>query len=124
MTMRTKTDADAVALEAVVESAPRLLLRIPGIRQSWQHIDCDGFGEAPPVPFMRRTTTGADNGEVGEWAEWSLGFTVAGDPVALPFGDPTASYQAIVDKGWTYQQLLDWKSAGATTYVQVLRGGF
>lgn len=122
LTVRTRTDDEAVDLEAVIEAAPRPLLRIPGIRQPWRYVDCAGFSETQTVHFTRPAGDAA--GSVGDWADWELSLTTAGDPVAKPFGDPSASYQALVDSGKTYQQLLDWKGAGATTYLDVLRGGF
>ena len=54
--------------------------------------------------------------------------TVAGDPPAVPFGDPTASYDLLLSPDGsttrTYQQQLDWKRPGGTTYLEWLKGGF
>lgn len=125
--VRTRTEAAADALADVLEAQTRLLLRIPGVgaRRSWQHVDVSGVSEDPAVHFTPETAAADD---VGWWLVHDIACTVAGDPPAVPFGDPTASYDLLLSPDGsttrTYQQQLDWKRAGGTTYLEWLKGGF
>lgn len=115
----TTTSADATAaMKAALKLTGVLLVRIPGSDYSWVHM----FAQAArkPVVVWRSATAGT----AADWREWRLDCVAVTDPDPTPFGDPTASYQALVDSGKTYQQLLDWQGVGATTYLDVLRGGF
>lgn len=116
--VETHTTAEDEALDRVLEAAGVLLLICPALRKPWRYVSI-------PQDSVTAYAPGWDAADgVGQWEQRALPMTEVGYPVGGVLGDPTASYQAIVDKGWTYQQLLDWKVSGATTYLQVLMGGY
>ena len=120
--VRTKSAAERAALAAIVKQSGVLLLRLPLTEFTYRWVFVPKVPRSPVVGYRRESA--ADTTTVADWREWSLSCVTVSDPDPTPFGDPTASYQALDDSGKTYQQLLDWKGVGATTYLDVLRGGF
>lgn len=113
--VRTHTDAEAVALTAMLDASDVLLMRLPATRTGWQYVAVGDVRESPDIP-----TAAADRipGDVDEWSVWTLPCTVVDSPVGGIFGDPNASYQVILDTYPTYTALL----AGKATYLDVLKG--
>lgn len=120
--VRTSSAAELTALRTALRTSGVALLRMPYTDLAWQWVLISRWPRDPMVHFRRQNPAVTDS--VADWREWALSCLIVGDPEALPFGDPSASYQRLVDSGRTYQQLLDWKGAGATTYLDVLKGGF
>lgn len=116
VTLRTKTLNDADSLEQTVAAAGTLLLRIPGIRQAWQYVAATGLQEVPYTDY--RAPANAPVNHPGNWTDWQLGGPVVDSPVGGVFGDPTASYQVLVDTYADYSAVL----ATEADYVDVLKG--
>ena len=112
--------AAARALERLLRMSPTVLLQRPAEMDSWQYVS---VGTPERSPFADNLLPTVD-GDVGSWMRYSLPCTVVDAPPGGIMGDPSASYQALVTNGWTYQQLLNWKGAGTTTYLDVIKGGF
>ena len=118
VTLTTTSAAASAAMREMLRLSGVLLLRIPRTDYSWAYV----FAQATRRPVVPWRSTATDTAT--DWRTWRLDCVTVSDPDPAPFGDPTASYQALADSGKTYQQLLDWKGVGATTYLDVLRGGF
>lgn len=107
----TLTDTDAYTLTAALEVSSTLLLRMPGTRVTdWCYVSVGDVEEKPGTPYK---------GVLGdEVSEWSLDCQVVSPPVGGVFGDPTATYQARVDKAATYQAAV----TSGRTYLDRLKG--
>lgn len=109
----TYSDTAASALLACVTQAATCLLVLPGVRNDWQYVAVTDVVEDPFAAVLRSV-----DGDVGSWAQWTLTCAVVDPPVGGVFGDPTASYQRLLDTYPTYQALLTAKG----TYLDVLKG--
>lgn len=118
MAIETRSAQDAQSLREVA-GAPTALLIAPGTLVPWAFVDIADMSCEPVVPWLSTT-----DGDAGSWYAWSLSCAIAGPPAGGLLGDPTASFQVIRDKGWTFQDLLDWKGSGATTMLDVVKGGY
>lgn len=116
LVVRTRSYADADALEAVVASGPTLLLLMPGDRRPWQYITVKSIEAEPETPY--RPGEFDPDATVAEWYRWTLEYETSDCPTGSTASDPTASYQAIVD---TYATYGDVRSA-YPTYLDALRG--
>ncbi|NUS17806.1 MAG: hypothetical protein HOY69_41495 [Streptomyces sp.] len=116
LALMTRGDAEAYALLSMMEEAPVLLLRIPGTRETdWCYVSVGDVGE---VPVSRVLPPAISVGDVEQtWAAWEIACQVVDSPVGGVFGDPTATYQASLDRYATYNDRL----AGAATYLDALR---
>lgn len=110
----TRTLAEAAALRQALSMSSTLLLQMPTELESYLYVAVGDVTRAPVGRVLGSTTLHL----------WSLDCTVVDAPPGGIVGDPSASYQALVDKGWTYQQMLDWRGTGATTYLDVIKGGY
>lgn len=108
---KTYTDGEAAALLDLIDQASVGLLLIPNTRYPWQYVHVGDVTETAPVHFA------GDSG-IAPRAYWSLACTVVDRPVGGVFGDPTASWQAVVDAHPTWQDVLDTYP----TWLDVLRG--
>ena len=116
--------ARSVAQRAMVEQLLKsgvLLVRMPLTEYAAVYALPSQVTRSPWVPW-RRQDSSADS--VADWRRYAMACRTTSSPVGASYGDPTASYQALVDSGRTYQAVLDWHVAGATTYLDLLRGGF
>ncbi len=113
LTVELLSDAAVSALENAVASAPALLLLLPHLHESWQYVQVAGVSKSPVSPFLSLT-----DGDPGSWAQVVLDCTVVDQPVGDVYGDPHASYQAIVDNRATYQAVVNT----FPTYLDVLKG--
>lgn len=109
----TQTASERVLLEAMLKQDARALIRWPGTEFSWVHV---------VRSHRRRSPVSRKVHNPERWTE--IAYLRVDEPPAVQFGDPSASYQALVTSGKTYQQLLDWKAVNGTYYLDVLRGGF
>jgi hypothetical protein len=107
----TQSDAEADALLSLVDEAAVALLLMPGAR-AVDHVYV-ALGDVEEVPVGGYRPAGTES-----WTLWSLSATVVDSPVGGVFGDPTASYQALVDTYASYSAL----KAAHATYLSVLRG--
>jgi len=113
ITLLTQTSAERVQLEAMLKQDARALLRWPVTEFSWAHV---------VRSHRRRSPASRKKHNLERWTE--ITYLRVDEPGAVLFGDPSASYQALVTSGKTYQQLLDWKVVNGTHYLDLLRGGF
>lgn len=116
--------ADSLAKRSMVERmlvSGVLFVRMPLTEYSATYVEVSRVARSTYVPWRRQDAT---TDSVPDWRHYALACRTTASPVGASFGDPTASYQALVDSGKTYQQLLDWKGVGVTTYLQMLQGGF
>ncbi|MBP9918715.1 MAG: hypothetical protein KBF43_09030 [Dermatophilaceae bacterium] len=111
--VETHSFAEGSALETILMQKATVLLVRPGTRKPWLYVK---VGDATETPFTDWMLSG--DGAAGEWALWSLPCTVTDSPAGGIFGDPTATYQKILDTYPTYQALLSAKA----TYLDVLKG--
>lgn len=121
VTVKAQSLAQRTAMEQILAQSGVLLLRMPLTEYAAMYVEVSHVSRKTFVPYRRMgisTTTEAD------WRRYDLTCRETSFPVGASFGDPTASYQALVDSGKTYQQMLDWKGVGATTYLDMLKGGF
>ena len=121
VTLKAQSLAQRVAMEAILRQSGVLLLRMPLTEYATTYVEVSRVGRRTIVPYRRlsiSTTTEADQ------RRYVLTCIETTAPVGASYGDPTASYQALLDSGRTYQTTLDWKGAGATTYLDMLKGGF
>jgi len=104
----TQTDAEYASLMSIFAQSGTLLFRAPGTKFDWRYVMTSDLSDSTedPVTIVSCSTVAV----------------LA--PAGGAFGDPSASYQALLDSGRTYQTLLDWKGTGATVYLDLLRGGF
>lgn len=115
LTLRTKTDAEAYALTAMVAIAPILLLRMPGTRVTdWCYVGVRSLAEAPFVHY--KAEPGASPSDVAYWATWSLDCRVEDAPIGDVVGAPNSTWQALKDTGKTWDQIKD------LTWLDVLKG--
>lgn len=107
----TQNDEEADALQTLIEEAATALLLMPGARA----VDrvYVALGDAEEVPLTGFRPAGTE-----DWTLWTVAATVVDSPIGGVFGDPTASYQALVDTYSTYSAL----QAAHPTYLSVLRG--
>lgn len=117
----TRTAADAITLTTLLKQSGTVLLRVPRTEFPHRYLEVTRVSRSPRVGFRRE---GTDTTTVADWRDFKLSARETLPPPGGAFGDPTASYQALLDSGKTYQQVLDWKGAGATLYLDLLRGGF
>ena len=111
--LKTWTDAEFASLMSIFAQSGVLLLRMPGSTMDWRYVAVSSVNPSNP------------SGVSGYPLKITTLSTVAVlAPAGGTFGDPSASYQALLDSGKTYQTLLDWKGTGATVYLDLLRGGF
>lgn len=103
---RSYTEADE--LLALVDNAAVALLLMPGTRGLDRVYVSVGDIEEQPITGYRDD----------DWTLWALSCVVVNSPVGDTTGDPTASYQAILDTHTSYAAL--W--AANDTYLDVLRG--
>lgn len=115
MVVRTKTENSADDLEDAIAAAATLLVRIPGARHAWQYVAMTGVTPSPVVGYRAGTASAAD---VANWTDWALSGPVVDSPVGGVFGDPTASYQVLLDTYPTYAAML----AAEADYLDVLKG--
>ncbi len=113
LTVETHSDGQARALLNTVTQSAVCLLLIPNSRQGWQYVSVGDVTEAPFSPFL----SSAD-GDPGSWATFTLPCTVVDRPVGGIYGDPTASYAAVLASYTSYTALKTFKA----TYLDVLRG--
>lgn len=121
VTLRAESLAQRIATEQILSQSGVLLLRMPLTEYAATYIEVSRVVRRTVVPYRRldaSTTSEADK------RTYALTCRATTCPVGGSFGDSTASYQALVDSGRTYQTLLDWKGVGATTYLDMLKGGF
>ena len=116
--VRTYGYTQARALVGLVEQAPTALLVVPGLVDSWQYVAILSLAEAGVVDWRPADLDGNDENDPGSMTEWSIACVVTDRPVGDMYGDPNASYQALLDTYPTYQAL---KDANAT-YLDVLKG--
>lgn len=112
LSLWTRTSSEAAALQSLVDEAAVVLLLMPGARGVERVYVALGDVDAAPVAGHIAPTTAES------WTLWSLGATVVDSPIGSVFGDPTASYQALLDNAATYQGVIDTHD----TYLSVLRG--
>ena len=113
--VRTYTAADAAAVDAVLDW-PVILLRMPGIPPAWAYVAVSGEKATPMVHF--RAVNDADEFDAGGWYEWALDCVEVDPPVGDNYGDPLATWQALVNTGKSWQDLV---TAGKT-WLDILRG--
>lgn len=101
------TDSDADSLVALLEQAPVVLLHLPGTRWGARYIALRGVAES-------RSTGYADT----EFTLFEVEFVVVDRPEGGLFGDPSNSYQAVLDTFASYSALL----AAEDDYFDVLAG--
>lgn len=107
----TQSDTEAAALQALVDEAAVVLLLMPGAR-GVEHVYV-ALGDVDQAPL-----TGHLTGAGESWTLWSLPATIVDSPIGGVYGDPTASYQVVLDTLATYSAL----DAAHDTYLSVLRG--
>ena len=107
----TQTDEEADALLSLVDEAPAALLLMPGAR-AVDHVYV-ALGSAEESPLGGYRPAGAES-----WTLWSIAATIVDSPIGGVFGDPTASYQAVLSAYASYAAL----GAAHPTYLSVLRG--
>lgn len=113
---RTYTYDDADSLVALFEQTPTGLLLMPGAREAHRYVSLGSLVEVPVTGYIARD--GQDEDDPGAMSEWEVECVVTDSPVGGIFGDPTASYQAVLDATPTYAALL----AGNPSYLDVLKG--
>jgi len=119
--LRADSVAERVAVDQILQQSGVVLVRIPLTEWAATYAMVTDDDRDPKVSF-RRQGTATDT--VADRRTFTLACVETTSPVGGSYGDPTASYQALVDSGRTYQTLLDWKGTGATVYLDLLRGGF
>lgn len=97
------------ALHWLVGQAPVVLAVLPNTRSPWLYVHLGTPVEAPLTRYV-------NGSEDSQWTAWTLPCTVVARPSGDVFGDPSASWQAYVDAGLTWQQL------SAYTWLDMLRG--
>jgi hypothetical protein len=103
---RSATEADDI--QALVDEAAVALLIMPRARGIARvYVSIADVEEQPITGYVDE-----------EWSLWVLACVVVDSPVGDTTGDPTASYQAIVDAHSSYASLY----AANDTYLDVLRG--
>lgn len=120
--LMTRSAADAATLTALLRQAAVVLLRVPRTEYAHRYLEVTRVARATRVGYRRQDP--ADTTSVADWRDFRLAARETLPPPGGAFGDPSASYQLLLDSGRTYQGLLDWRGVGATTYLDVLRGGF
>jgi len=121
LTLKADSLAKRNALERILEQSGVMLVRMPLTEYAAVYAEISRVARSTWVPWRRQD---ASTDSVADWRHYTLTCRITSCPVGGSYGDPTASYQAIVDSGRTYQTLLDWKGTGATVYLDLLRGGF
>jgi len=111
--LTTQTDTEFASLMSIFRQSGVLLLRMPGSTMDWRYVAVSSVKPSNPTGTLDQPLKIITLSTLAVLA-----------PAGGVFGDPSASYQAIVDSGRTYQTLLDWKGTGATVYLDLLRGGF
>lgn len=111
--IRTRTDDDAAALESLLAASSTVLVQWPGTRRDHTYVDTGDVEESPVVGF-RHTVPG----DVGDWAEWSVECDIVDRPEGGLYGDPTASWGAIVAAYATWGALM----ADKASWLRVLEG--
>jgi len=119
--LRADSVAERVAVDQVLQQSGVVLIRIPLTEWAATYAMITDDDRDPKVSF-RRQGTATDT--VADRRTFTLTCVETSSPVGGSYGDPSASYQALLDSGKTYQTLLDWKGTGATVYLDLLRGGF
>jgi len=119
--LRADSVAERVAVDQVLQQSGVVLIRIPLTEWAATYAMVTDDERSPRVSF-RRQGTATDT--IADHRTFTLTCVETTSPVGGSYGDPTASYQALLDSGKTYQTLLDWKGTGATVYLDLLRGGF
>ena len=110
----TRSIDAAAAITAMLDRSGVLLLRMPGTRYAWQYVDVGNIAEEPVQALL------PDAGSAGALWSWDLDCVVTDPPVGGIYGDPTATWQALLDTGKTWGDLV---SAGRT-WLDLLRGNF
>jgi hypothetical protein len=121
LTLRAESVAQALFMEQILRQSGVLLVRMPLTEYAATYVRVSRVVRTKIVHYRRQsaaTTTQADK------RNYTLSCLTVSVPVGGSYGDPTASYQALLDSGRTYQTFLDWKGVGATIYLDALRGGF
>ena len=121
LTLWAESLAQATAMEQILRQSGVLLVRMPLTEYAATYAEVSRIARGKAVHHRRMgasTTTEADH------RSYTLSCLETTSPVGGSYGDPSASYQALLDSGKTYQTLLDWKGTGATVYLDLLRGGF
>lgn len=113
LTVRVRSDDEAGALERLLHQAPVMLLQVPLTRLAWRFVH---VADANEVPVVEYGDVDDDPHRVGMWSDYLLTCVEVSRPLGDVFGDPSASYQAYLDEGLTYQDLT------AYTYLDLLRG--
>lgn len=116
LTVRTYGHAQADDLVALFSDSPVALLLMPGAREAYRYVSLGSLNEKPVVDYI--AANGASLDDAGGMSEWDIACTVTDSPIGGLFGDPTASYAAVLATYATYTAL---KSAKAT-YLDVLKG--
>jgi hypothetical protein len=119
--LRADSLAERVAVDQVLQQSGVVLIRIPLTEWTATYAMVTDDDRDPRVSF-RRQGTATDT--IADQRTFTLTCIETTSPAGGSYGDPTASYQALLDSGRTYQALLDWKGTGATVYLDLLRGGF
>ena len=109
----TQSAAEFASLMSIFTQSGVLLLRMPGSTMDWRYVAVSSVKPSNPTRVLDQPVKITTLSTIAVLA-----------PAGGVFGDPSASYQALLDSGKTYQQLLDWKGTGATVYLDLLRGGF
>lgn len=117
----SRSVAHRAALMAIIRQSGVLLWRFPRTEWTATYVMVTS---AKPSPLLRIRRQGTDTTTPADWRWITLTCIETISPAGASYGDPTASYQALLDSGRTYQTTLDWKGAGATTYLDLLKGGF
>lgn len=93
----TETYSDGTALDAMLDAASVLLLRMPGTRLTeYCYVAVSDVTEAPIVADKRY-----------QWSTWSLTCTVTDAPVGGQYGDPTVTWQAVIDNHANWQDVVN-----------------
>lgn len=119
--LRADSVAERVAVDQVLQQSGVVLIRIPLTEWTATYAMVSEDSRDPKVSFRRQS---AATDTVADARTFTLTCIETSSPVGSSYGDSTASYQAILDAGRTYQTLLNWKGVGATVYLDLLRGGF
>lgn len=86
--VRTRTDADLTALDALAAGSARCLLILGDSQMAWTYV---AVGSIRRSPFVHYFAQPSDPDGVGRWQEWDLSCTV----ISQPAGDLTDPYVSL-----------------------------
>lgn len=115
VTALTLSYAESGVLEGVLQNGATLLLQMPLSRWPWQYVAVSSVVENPLSEKLPADPAGTNDATA---ATWDFTCAVVDRPIGGIYGDPTASYQAILNTYATYTAL----KAAKGTYLDVLKG--